>query len=284
MAETKIEWTATRLPDGRLLSGYTFNPVVGCQKVGPGCDNCYAEGWAKRSGLVTWGPGEDRRVTSDAYWRQPIKWNRHAEVQDQYRFVFCASLADVFDKAWPVTVRPRLAAMVRATPTLIWLFLTKRIGNAAAMMAEMFPDGTPPNVWLGSTIVNREEMLRDAPKLKATPAAVRFWSVEPLLGDLGPIPADLLPGWVICGGESGCRARPMHPDWARSLRDQCNAAGVPFFFKQWGEHEADEIGPEDARSISYPPGHVIFRKVGKKTAGRLLDGREWNEMPGVSHG
>ena len=85
--------------------------------------------------------------------------------------------------------------------------------------------------------------------------------------------------WIICGGESGKNARPMHPDWARSLRDQCQAAGVAFHFKQWGQYEADQIGPEDARSVNYPPGHVIFRKVGKKAAGRELDGRTWDELP-----
>ncbi len=87
--------------------------------------------------------------------------------------------------------------------------------------------------------------------------------------------------WVITGGESGPGARPMHPDWARSLRDQCVAAGVPFFFKQWGEWEADEVGPEDKRSIRHPPGSVIFRRVGKKAAGRKLGGRTWDEMPGL---
>lgn len=287
MAETKIEWTATRLPDGRLLSGYTFNPVVGCQKVGPGCDNCYAEGWAKRSGLVSWGPGEDRRVTSDAYWRQPIGWNRDAEAQGHHRFVFCASLADVFDKAWPDTVRPRLAAIVRATPHLIWLFLTKRIGNAAAMLSAMFPEGTPANVWLGCTVVNQAEADRDISKLLAVPAAVRFLSVEPMLGPVdlfnwigsGPyiggsthVGSDGIDrcdltfntgelDWVICGGESGPGARVWDgfEDAARSLRDQCAAARVAFFMKQMA-------GPRKATMPPIPADLMI------------------REMPEVSYG
>lgn len=177
-----------------------------------------------------------------------------------------------------------------------------------------------PNVWLGTSIEDQATADARIPDLLAAPAAVRFVSAEPLLGpvdivpyiggrsylcrcgwqrterrvmffgkrtqclDCGDYHKHFKPlDWVICGGESGHGARPMHPDWARPLRDQCVAAGVPFFFKQWGEHEADQIGPEDARSINYPPGHVIFRKVGKRAAGRRLDGREWNQMPGEIH-
>lgn len=143
-----------------------------------------------------------------------------------------------------------------------------------------------PNVWLGTSIEDQATADARIPHLLATPAAVRFVSAEPLLGpvDLGGYLPDLDCGdgldLVIVGGESGPGARPMHPDWPRALRDQCVAAGVAFFFKQWGEYEADQIGPEDARSISFPPGHVIFRKVGKKAAGRKLGGEVWDQMPG----
>lgn len=283
---TKIEW-----------ADHTFNPVTGCQKVGPGCDNCYAEGWAKRSGLVKWGPKEARRVTSDAYWRQPIKWNNLSSPGNPKR-VFCGSLCDVFDNDWPEGVRERLGDLIRATPNLIWMLLTKRIGNAARFLAVMFPEGVPANVWVGATIVNREEMLRDGPKLKALPVAVHFWSCEPLLGDIGHVPPDLLPEWMIVGGESGPKARPMHPDWARSLRDQCQAGGAAHFFKQWGQWlhqsqrvktpygiiEADEEfdwSDADERGlihIWHDQGASI--RLRKSHAGRLLDGREWNEVPG----
>lgn len=169
------------------------------------------------------------------------------------------------------------------------------------------PDGLP-NVWLGTSISDQASADARIPQLLACPAAVRFISAEPLLGpvDLTDLSRPMGAGthhysalecdvdveddadfhgaclnWVIVGGESGPGARPMHPDWALSLRDQCQAASVAFFFKQWGEFEADQIGPEDARSTRHAPAHVIFRKVGKSRAGRLLDGREWNDMPGV---
>ena len=250
---TKIEW-----------ADHTFNPWVGCQKVGPGCDNCYAEGWAKRSGLVQWGPGAERRVTTDATWAKPRKWNAQAEASGTRARVFCASLADVFDNAVPPFFRKLLWSLIKDTPHLDWLLLTKRPGNIADMLP---PDWGPvgwPNVWLGCTVVNQAEADRDIPKLLAVPARVHFLSMEPLLG-LVDITAWLhdshcttFPGtcicgepreehidWVIVGGESGPKARPMHPDWARSIRDQCQAAGVPFFFKQWGEwHNGDGFGED----------------------------------------
>jgi len=117
---------------------------------------------------------------------------------------------------------------------LDWQLLTKRIGNAARMLESMFPAGTPDNVWVGATIVNREELLRDGPKLMATPARVRFWSAEPLLADLGELPQDLVPDWVIIGGESGPKARPMDLSWAESLVKRCEAGGAKVFMKQLG--------------------------------------------------
>lgn len=264
MAENSaIEWT-----------DHTFNPWVGCTKVGPGCDHCYAEGWAKRGGKaagVTW--GGERRRTSDANWRQPLKWNAQAQREGRRYRVFCASLADVFDNQVPEDWRRDLFELIRATPHLDWLLLTKRIGNAAAMIqaalsnmdigySAPFAAWPWPNVWLGATVVNQEEFDRDAPKLDATPAAVRFLSVEPMLGPI--VDSGWLWGtggrngidWVICGGESGPGARPMHPGWARSLRDQCAAAGVPFFMKQMGgvrdKRGALEDLPEDLRVRSHP--------------------------------
>ena len=258
MAEnTKIEW-----------AHHTFNPWIGCTKVGPGCDHCYAEGWAKRSGLVQWGPGAERRRTSDANWRKPLKWNAEAERLGVRFRVFCASLADVFDNEVPAEWRADLFDLIGKTPSLDWLLVTKRIGNAKTMMADALhlnPAALSngqiwplPNVWLGITVVNQAEADRDIPKLLQTPAAVRFLSVEPMLGQVSFrwMPAwpenkanralnpaggtDHLDGlrrldWVIVGSESGPKARPMHPQWARDIRDQCEAAGVPFLFKQWGE-------------------------------------------------
>ena len=260
MAEnSKIEWCH-----------HTFNPWTGCTKIGPGCDHCYAEGWAWNNGIVQWGPGAERRRTSEANWRHPVKWNAEAErLGVRYR-VFCASLADVFDNEVPADWRADLFDLIAKTPNLDWLLVTKRIGNAKTMMADALhlnPTALSngqiwplPNVWLGITVVNQAEADRDIPKLLATPAVVRFLSMEPLLGavDLTDIccnrgestedhfsalfdPDDDVNedgtpfryvDWVIVGGESGPGARPMHPQWARDLRDQCVAAGVPFFMKQ----------------------------------------------------
>lgn len=259
---SKIEWT-----------DHTFNPWEGCQKVGPGCDHCYAETRNARFGggvAVNWGPGAPRRRTSDANWRKPVAWNaRHAEFFAEHgrrRRVFCASLADVFDNAVPDEWRDDLWRLIAQTPNLDWLLLTKRIGNVGNMLPIPFDfEHVYPHVWIGATIVNQAEADRDIPKLLATPAALRFLSMEPLLGpvDLTRVMRSERDGdwtycdnaltgfrahkcggstdprntvhWVIVGGESGLGARPMHPDWTRGLRDQCAAAGVPFLFKQHGE-------------------------------------------------
>jgi protein gp37 len=312
MAETKIEWTSTLLPDGTVLPGYTFNPWVGCTKVSAACDFCYAEGWAKRAGEPELWKGTVRR-TSAANWRLPLKWNKEAEASGIRRKVFCASLADVFDNQADPEWRADLWILIAKTPHLDWLLLTKRPQNIAKMLP--VTDSTKPgyrpwnilwpagwsNVWLGTTIENKTELSRRAKHLKSVPASVHFWSAEPLLEDLGEIPADILPDWVICGGESGPKARPIHSDWVRSLRDQCASAGVPFLWKQWGEFvEVDgrrckghgHRRQVDNRETFFvrPDGRLIAKgdpewghcsvwgadsrviKIGKKAAGRLLDG------------
>lgn len=264
MAETtNISWTDS-----------TFNPWIGCTKVstaatgGGGCDNCYAEALMDhRMHRVQWGPKGERSRTSKSNWAQPLRWERAHEAffaeHGRRRRVFCASLADVFDNAVPVEWRRDLFNLILSTPNLDWLLLTKRIGNAARMIEEVLPDNMKalpadhalawpwPHVWLGASIVNQEEVDRDIPKLLAVPARVRFLSCEPLLGPINFEGLFANPGqsndgtnalealdWVIVGGESGANARPMFPHWAASLRDQCEAAGVPFFFKQWGDSGA----------------------------------------------
>lgn len=325
MAETTIEWTATRLPNGTTLPGYTFNPWEGCQKVGPGCDNCYAEARNQRFAAgANWGPHAPRRLTSAANWRKPIKWNKQAQASGIRRNVFSASLADVMDNhdSIPAQWRDNLAALIIATPHLNWLLLTKRIGNADRMLRQVFPAGVPQNLWLGATVVNQTEAGRDIPKLLQVRAdlgiSVAFLSVEPMLGAIdidqwlhdsdcadtrrlyrqhGDRPIchcgerpynEVRIDWVICGGESGPNARPMHHDLARSLRDQCHAAGVPFFFKQWGGwvplQAGDGYWPDDQRMRAdgtMGAGGWPMQRIGKARAGRLLDGREHNDMPGV---
>jgi protein gp37 len=248
----------------------TFNPWIGCTKVSPACDHCYAEvSMPSRTRGVAWGAGKPRQRTSAANWKLPLRWNSErfmqctdcgwrgatpcelvgcgacgsVDVVDTRRRVFCASLADVFDNEVDTAWRDDLATLILDTPELDWLLLTKRIGNAAQMLDAMFLDGSPPNVWIGATICNQAEADRDIPKLLRVPAAVRFLSIEPMLGPINL--RNLLfydtartvraIDWVIVGGESGPHARPMHPEWVRSVRDQCAAAGVPFLFKQWGE-------------------------------------------------
>lgn len=225
MAASSIEWT-----------DYTFNGWIGCTRVSPGCDNCYAAAQDRFRGWTAegWGAGKPRRRTSPGNWKQPLRWHKAAADAGVRRRVFCSSLADVFDNEVPDEWRADLARLILDTPSLDWQLLTKRIGNAAGMLASMFPAGTPANVWVGATLVNREELLRDGSKLMAVPARVRFWSAEPLLGDLGELPADLIPDWVIVGGESGPKARPMELAWAESIVRQCATAGAQVFVKQLG--------------------------------------------------
>jgi len=326
---SNIEWTH-----------HTFNGWEGCQKVGPGCDHCYAETRDARFGGGHWGPHAARRRTSVKNWNQPIRWNRLAAAAGERHRVFCSSLSDVMDNHASVLPewRSDLAALIRATPNLDWLLLTKRVGNAEAMLREMFPEGVPANLWLGATIVNQEEANRDIPKLlrvkKGLGISIVFLSMEPLLGpvDLRNLSRILAPGlgedtdaltgetaqqssifggtylrheeadpeeetfgpkvdWVIVGGESGAEARPMNIAWARSIRDQCVATGTPYLFKQWGEWfpygEIDAEGMQNSVTRGEKPGlwhewatgDGFSVRIGKKSAGRFLDGRTWDGVP-----
>lgn len=265
MAEqTGIAWT-----------DHTFNPWIGCQKVSPGCDHCYAEALDRRWGGGHWGPHAERRRTSEANWKQPLRWNAADAKARVRRRVFCASLADVFDNAVPAEWRGDLWTLIRACPSLAWQLLTKRPQNIAKMLPEGWGDGWP-NVWLGTTCENQDEANRRIPHLLRVPAAVRFLSCEPLIGpvDLRSIPCgdrltvDALTGfhtgsagpgriedvlrdlpalpkrtsrvdWVIVGGESGNGARPMQLAWAESLRDQCGITAA-CFIKQIGSNRGPD--------------------------------------------
>jgi len=329
MKNTEISWC-----------DHTFNSWTGCAKVSPGCANCYAESWAKRSGIVKW--GGPRRRTSASNWNEPRKWDREAQaalaahsdecakdmsygqhVKPPARpRVFCASLADWLDDAVPVEWLADLLALIRATPHLDWLLLTKRPQNWGprlnavvlwsmerdihiAPVMQWLTGKAPANVWIGTTVEDQQRADERIPALLKIPACVRFLSCEPLLG-----PVNLAIGdpkhrtaesyhseihWVICGGESGPGARPMHPDWARSLRDQCAAAGVAFHFKQWGEWAEGgnltsngQMIPDCLGSKKDDPAHYHYFetapysktwRVGKKLAGRLLDDVEHNAFP-----
>lgn len=226
MAENSaIEWTK-----------HTFNPWIGCTKVGPPCDNCYAEAlmdtWL---GKVEWGPHGERKRTSVENWAKPFKWDKAAKAAGERHRVFCASLADWLDNQVPDSWREDLALVIDATPNLDWLLLTKRIQNFGKH-APWHDDDIPPNVWLGITCGSQSEFDRDYPKLAELHPAVRFISYEPALGPLFPTMCEPAPDWIICGGENvpGDRSkqRELDPNWARELRDYCARFGIAFFMKQ----------------------------------------------------
>ena len=306
---SKIEWTDS-----------TWNPLVAyrgekrgwhCEKITPACDNCYAASMNKRSdGLVGIGTGlpyaPDQRAklrfeVHEPTLLAPLKWRKP-------RKIFVCSMTDLFGDWWTDEQILRVIAVASQTPEHTYQFLTKRPARAIEILGhpkiEEYVDRVGrmngwchsnaegrfplPNVWLGVTAENQEQADARISLLLETPAAKRFVSIEPMLGEVdltnltvptanGPEQwdgldkldaADAEPGttsatldWVIAGGESGPKARPSHPDWFRSLRNQCQASGVPFFFKQWGELNEHQF------------------RVGKKAAGRLLDGVEWSQFP-----
>lgn len=290
MAEnTEIEW-----------ADHTFNPWEGCTKISPACDNCYAAERAHRFKSVEW--GGPRRRTSVSNWNKPKRWERDAESfmleHGRRQRVFCASLADVFDNQVPEEWRADLWDLIRECPSLDWLLLTKRPQNIEKMLPP-FWDEIKDRVWLGTTVENQEVAERNIGYLLRIECAVRFLSMEPLLGevnisavlamDIRNSRNEITPaiGWVIVGGESGPNARPSLERWILGLMTQCHNNGVPFLFKQWGEWvPADMTG--QAGSIGYRTdkpraGHAVGPKdmvrVGKKNAGRLLRGIEYTQFP-----
>ncbi len=291
---SKIEWT-----------DHTFNPWVGCQKVSAGCANCYAEREMTRKPrwANAWGPPatSERLRTTEAYWRKPFIWQRKAEESGTTAKVFCGSLCDVFEdnrqvEHWRIEL---FEDVIPETPYLTWLILTKRPERAQEFFNDR-PELLTGNIWLGVSAEDQQTANERIPILLQIPAFVRFVSAEPLLGGISLAPflyhnqglgfrrdeGDSI-HWVIAGGESGPNARPMHPDQAWLIRDQCQDAKTPFFFKQWGEwlHES-QVRDEhierawSSRRMEAGDGFQYIR-VGKKAAGRLLDGREWNQFPQV---
>jgi protein gp37 len=306
---TKIEWTQE-----------TWNVVSGCTKISPGCAHCYAERMARRLAGRCGYPERPHHFDVTLHPDKldlPLKWRRP-------RTVFVCSMSDLFhedvprdfiDDVFGIMRRSFLSTFKDGFSTgqhHIFQVLTKRPERMAKYLEHYYAlnhEYHPwPNIWLGVTAENQRAADERIPVLLQIPAAVRFVSVEPMLGAVGlspylPYMTDSgaldpntgaginveVPGldWVICGGESGPGARPMHPDWARGLRDQCQAAGVPFFFKQWGAWSHDSMHIVNKQPGKYAfakmdyPGYksLLFARVGKKRAGRLLDGREWNEMP-----
>lgn len=305
---TGIEWTDR-----------VWNPTTGCDRVSPGCDNCYALKMAKRlKGMGsakyqtdgdprTSGPGFGLAIHPDALGL-PLTWKKP-------RKVFVNSMSDLFHADVPDEFIAQVFAVMAATPRHTFQVLTKRHARMRALLnndewLDLFAqaywtqgvgtyaeDGPPwplPNVHLGVSVEDQQWADIRLPALVETPAAVRWVSAEPLLG-----PVDLSPwlgriDWVVAGGESGPGARPMHPDWVRSIRDQCADAGVPFLFKQWGNWTqvppvnmattdrwvdlAGGVAPVGSTGLVADES-VVMRNVGKKAAGRVLDGRSHDEYP-----
>lgn len=278
---TAIEWT-----------DISWSPWWGCTKVSVGdhgaCLHCYAEALDKRTGGDHWGPGKPRRELSDKHWTMPLKWNAEAEAAGKRLTVF-PSMCDPFDNEVPIEWLQRFVDLIEATPNLIWLLLTKRPQNIQKRLRET-ERTLPRNVALGATVVTQKEADRDVPWLLGAADVLgcetTFVSCEPLMEQINLYLGTRAIGsarinWVISGGESGGRARPSHPDWHRSLRDQCAAASVPFLFKQWGEWTAMPVIGDQRRAkitTTFLEGAIMWRE-GKRRAGRLLDGVEHNEFP-----
>jgi protein gp37 len=294
----------------------TWNPSIGCSKVSPGCDHCYAETLVNRfAGSNKGFPNrfdvmhirDEKHLTLPMRWREPKK-------------IFVNSLSDLFHDDVlkfvdedPIPFLARVFAVMVATERHTFQVLTKRPGVMASVLRNthfkvdvnaqllkmghaVMPGGMsepdtpwPSNIWLGTSVENDEWGKIRLPQLARTPAAVRFVSAEPLLGPVDVTPWASAIDWVIVGGESGPGSRPMHPFWVTSLKDQCESAGIAFLHKQWGDWEPDPDGPSDGLKVeratvdSLVPGvrECSVRRVGKKTAGRLLHGRTWDGYPEV---
>ncbi len=237
---TAIEWTDA-----------TWNPVTGCTKISAGCDNCYAERFSERFRGV---PGHPFERGFDLQLRperldQPLRWLSS-------KLVFVNSMSDLFHKQVPLSFVDRVFETMERANWHKFQVLTKRSSRLRDYINKRYPSSAAPaHIWLGTSIEDGTKKSR-ARHLQSANASVRFLSIEPLLGPIGAIDlADI--HWVIVGGESGPKARPMQVEWAREIRDQCSRAEVPFFFKQWGG-------------------------LRPKSGGRLLDGREWSEWPGAN--
>jgi protein gp37 len=294
MQNTKIEW-----------AHHTFNPWWGCVKVSQGCANCYAERLDKRMNKGEhWGPNSERKAMSAKYWSEPYKWDADARLRMQKQRVFCASMADVFeDHPEVIHHRKRLFDLIESTPHLIWMLLTKRPENISKLITKSWSYKIPSNAWFGTSVENQETTSRITELINQFgsnfgPQNKLFLSMEPLLGpvDLHKVKVFVanqwfyaLPAidWVIVGGESGPKARPMNPEWVRLIRDQCDRESIAFFFKQWGEW-GPELKDGGIGLLSKKPdlerwmisvGAAYLYRNGKALNGRELDGREWDGVP-----
>lgn len=292
---TKIEWCEE-----------TWNPVVGCSHCSPGCDNCYAERMANRlagialksrnRNIVTKGIGRYISVIGpDKKWNGSTQFdeeeNIHGEFYKPLRFekpkkIFVVSMGDLFHQNNSFRNIDEIVKVQYQASQHTYLWLTKHPDVMGCYIEERFGErGSPKNMWCGVTVCNQEEANYKIPILLQIPASVLFISIEPMLGQINLNSLTDKIDWVIVGGESGPNARPMHPDWVRSIRYQCKDAGIPFLFKQWGDYCYPEQMPEETyieidRAVNLSTGEYnhCFR-VGKKKSGRFLDGDIYDEYP-----
>lgn len=231
----------------------TFNPWWGCVEVSPACDNCYAREWDARFGGDHWGKDEPRRFFPDKHWNEPRKWNRKAAAEGKRFLVFCASMADVFESRADLDPwRSKLWSLIRETPALTWLLLTKRPQNIGRMLPDDLKGAA--NIWLGTTIESPEYLWRADKLREYTRARVRFLSMEPLLARTEPNLDGI--NWVIAGCESGDGARETPTDRYRELRALCAAARVPYFLKQaplGSEGITEGVGSKRKRDLRTGP-------------------------------
>lgn len=332
MNKTTIEW-----------SDYTWNPWIRCTKVSPGCKNCYAETLMdKRFKKVRWGKGEERISISDSSWKLPLRWDKQAQKENKIKKVFCASLSDVFDEEVETAKRINLFGLIEKTENLKWLLLTKRIDSAMKFL-EIYSEKKNNakeifnKIMIGVSICTQKEADQKIPVLLEIKEKLNipiFISMEPLLekvniynkmtnkpcdycgnfdGEVGRcycrISQNAMIDWVIVGGESGANARPMNPEWARLIKNQCQNNDIPFFFKQWGEWGYSKSFYGDQFNISkhdFLPKYnenkmlfitntkgkqialmyknetdnpEVFEKLGKEKTGNFLDEKQYLEFP-----
>lgn len=322
MTEHKISWLN--------MPGYkpeTWNPIIGCNKISPGCDNCWAEKMAIRQAHMS-----GAREYSNVVRSNPSKWNGKTQFVESAlhkplywknpRMIFVCDMGDLFHETVKYEWFKKVMNIIEMSPEHIFIILTKRPERAAEFLATyrdrslilISVNGkkiTWPfsNLWVGASTENQEQFNKRVPLLLKVPAAKRFVSIEPMLGPIdfydpiingehyhtlkgfGDISGSRGYGggpaldWIIVGGESGPKARPIHPDWVRSVRDQCAGAGTPFFFKQWGEWLPLRYGGQGSTEFNWCEKKLPYQwmcKVGCKAAGDLLDGKQHHEWPKIN--
>lgn len=276
---SKIEWTK-----------HSFNPWIGCKKISEGCKNCYALRDSSKNDLAIFWEIDDRQKMKESYWRKPLKWNDKVKPGER-DFVFCGSMCDICDPLGMKKFRyliNNLFELIKQTPNLFWVLLTKRPERFKKTLPKDWGEGYD-NVMLMTTCENQKRTNERLPELLDNKSKYYGVSAEPLLEDIDFGEYLKYLNWVIVGGESGEKSRPLHPSSVYYIKDQCEEYSTPFFFKQWGEclHESQLIldvhTPVDKHWKKYSFGNnELGYYMGKENSGCLLDGKEYNQLPVLS--